>query len=125
VYKRQVEGDLDARLRMPRFTLQPLVENAVVHGLEPKEEGGRIRIDVVARGGSGVIRIYDDGPGIEPDKLKEIQEQDPVHVSKHIGVSNTKKRIQLFTGSETAFGICSRNGRGTLVTIRLPLEGKI
>lgn len=119
-----VEDGMDSRLMLPRFTLQPLVENAIVHGLEPKEEGGRILIDVRSRGSLGIIRIYDDGPGIPPEKLASMREQDPVHLSRHIGVSNTRKRIQLFTGSDRAFSISSRKGRGTLITIRLPMEGK-
>jgi sensor histidine kinase YesM len=118
----RVDEDIAAEARLPRFTLQPLVENAIIHGLEPKESGGRLVIAARRRGGRAVLRIFDDGNGIPEDKLRMIRERKSQSLSKRIGIWNTQKRIALFTHSDRCFDIVSRKQGGTLVTIRLPLK---
>ncbi len=118
----RVEEGLENEVRLPRFTLQPLVENAVIHGLEPRESGGRLVVTAKRRAGRAVIRVFDDGAGIPREKLDLIRSQQAQRLSKRIGIWNTQKRIRLFTHSEDAFSVSSRRSGGTLVTIRLPLE---
>lgn len=111
-------------IMLPRFTLQPLVENSIVHGLESKEEGGHITITIKHRGGYDIIKIGDDGVGIEKEKLMLIQSQPMDSNSNSIGIHNTQKRIQLFTGRTSSFKISSRRGSGTVIAIKLIHEEK-
>jgi sensor histidine kinase YesM len=115
------EEGLEQQLKLPRFTLQPLVENAIIHGLEPKEAGGMIRITVNRQGEYGIIKIVDNGVGIPKDKLAKIYEQQVKNVSKSIGIKNTQQRIEIFTGNKNAFTIKSKEGMGTIVSICLKL----
>lgn len=104
---------------LPRFTLQPLVENSIIHGLEPKEKGGYIGIRAKRRDQYIVINVFDSGVGISKEKLKKLRDKDKGNESKCIGIFNTKKRIRLFTGKNNAFKIYSKKNVGTLITIWL------
>ncbi|TCL00070.1 histidine kinase/DNA gyrase B/HSP90-like ATPase [Natranaerovirga hydrolytica] len=116
------DDDLAKRIVLPRFTLQPLVENAIIHGLEPKEEGGKVKIVVRKKGNFAVIDIIDSGLGIPKKLLKELQNKTFELTSKNIGIKNTQQRIILFTKNEHAFIIKSKEKMGTLVRITLPLK---
>lgn len=113
------EEGLDKDIVIPRFTLQPLVENAIIHGLEPKEEGGMILITVKRRGEYCIIKIADNGVGIPKERLNKIKDNPVETTSKCIGIWNTQKRIRIFTGQQEAFEIYSKENRGTVVTIKL------
>ncbi|MEW5898785.1 MAG: sensor histidine kinase, partial [Bacillota bacterium] len=107
---------------VPSFILQPLVENAVKHGLQPKEEGGQVEIEAAIHSGKLVIVIRDDGVGIPPE------EQQAVFISGYgrgsgIGLSNVNERLKNLYGTAYALDLTSRPGGGTTVTIRVPLEG--
>lgn len=120
----KIEESIEDDVSIPRFSLQPIVENAVIHGLEPKMTSGRLLISAKRRSGRAIIRVYDDGSGIARAKLESIKQQQTQSASKRIGIWNTQKRIRLFTHSEDSFSIASREGGGTLVTIKLPLGTK-
>ena len=101
-------------LKEPALTIQPLVENAVKHGIAPKEEGGTVRI--VSRwlsDGGAQIRIIDDGVGFDVKKLRDMD-------VTHEGLANVRERIRLEVGGELT--ITSSPGRKTtaIVTIRPP-----
>ncbi|TCT16245.1 histidine kinase/DNA gyrase B/HSP90-like ATPase [Natranaerovirga pectinivora] len=115
------EDDIEKTLMIPRFTLQPLVENAIIHGLEPKEEGGKIRIIVKREGHHGIIKIIDNGLGISKSKLEKIKNNTIEGPTKSIGLKNTQQRIQIFTGCEQSFQIKSKEKMGTIVKISLLL----
>ncbi|GAB1484553.1 hypothetical protein MASR2M78_33710 [Treponema sp.] len=117
-----IEEGIENLVTLPRFTLQPLVENAVVHGLEPKEGQGILVINAKRRADTAIIRIYDDGGGITKDKLESILSQQTPSHTKRIGIWNTLSRIRLFTRSNDSFTIISRASGGMLITIRLSLE---
>ncbi|MDO4438631.1 MAG: histidine kinase [Eubacteriales bacterium] len=114
----QVDKALLNSVKLPKFSLQPLVENAIIHGIEPKTEGGTIIIDIRKRGGYCLIRIADNGMGMDRKRLMQIRD---VNTSKRIGVRNTCQRIRYYTGREDSFSIYSKKGAGTIVAIRLPL----
>ncbi|MDD7200197.1 MAG: histidine kinase [Sphaerochaetaceae bacterium] len=103
---------------IPRFTLQPLVENAIIHGISPLEKGGHLVIDIKERKSGVVVRIADDGVGITPQRLAHLR----TYKSKRIGIANTHKRLELFYGSENVMEIISRKGRGTMVILHLKEE---
>ena len=108
-YSVNIPDEILDTLELPRFTLQPLVENSIIHGIEPLEKGGKIVIDGKRRGKNIVVRILDTGSGFDIKKLE--------NKKKGIGIENTKKRLKLFFHREDAMKILSKEGRGTLVII--------
>lgn len=122
--KLQVKLKLDPRslgVQIPILTLQPLVENAVVHGLAPKEEGGTIAVRVRRIRGHLQICIIDDGVGIEPDRLCRVLETGFGH-NNGIGMSNVNERLISLYGEHYRLRIRSRPGTGTVIRIRVPLQ---
>ena len=88
-------------IEIPRLTLQPLVENAFIHGIEEREEGGVISIRIGQTEESVVIEVSDDGEGIDQEKIESLLSLSPVrdeHVghSTGIGLTNVIRRLQLF-----------------------------
>lgn len=114
-------------VRLPCLTLQPIVENAVIHAVEPMEEGGTIRFKVEADGANVKVSIADDGNGIPGDTVQRILGEGPqVESEGHstgIGFSNVVRRLRLFYGSGDIIAIDSRQGEGTTVTLYLPRHG--
>lgn len=101
-YQIKAIDELRYVLQIPKFTLQPLVENAIIHGLEPKENGGKILISIVKRNDYAILRIFDNGQGIPKDKINELLNISNSK-SKGIGVANTKNRIEIFE-NESMYG---------------------
>lgn len=104
--------------------LQPVVENAVVHGLETVDGVGRIIISITKEDGSLRIDICDSGTGMEPEQLQSIlsglnAEQMP---RSSIALYNIHQRIRLRYGVSYGVTVESEPGRGTCVTLRLPAE---
>ena len=109
---------------VPKFALQPLVENAIVHGIEQRPEGGRVEIHAVAvDGGSTLeIRVHDNGVGMEPALLADITAREQ-QVRARIGIRNIHERIRASAGDGYGLHIESEAGKGTTVTVRLPANG--
>lgn len=114
---------------LPRRTIklivQPLVENAIYHGIKCKDGPGNIRITGSLSGDGNVIEltVADDGVGIPPDKLKALNwaMESGVHLdTQGYGIRNVNERIQLFYGSEYGVRLDSVPGRGTVAFIRIP-----
>ena len=115
-YEEKIDEELLDSVFMPKFTLQPLIENAIIHGIEPKESGGKIIVSAKKRGGKAILRIFDNGSGIEKNILAQILDNNLL--SKRIGVANTKKRLELFEKSEGGvFKIISRKDNWTMAVI--------
>ncbi len=112
------------RVYLPRFTLQPIVENAVLHGLEPKLGPGLLQVTVCRLpDGWHEVRIRDDGPGMAEETLRRLtsgQDAGTVGQVNAIGVFNTRRRLEIFTQCRDVFLIESRPGEGTLVRLRIP-----
>ena len=102
---------------IPTLTLQPLVENAIKHGVGGKEDGGRVVISTYRRGDRVCVCVEDDGVGFDESLLKE-QATDKQRT--HIGLQNVKERIQRMAGGD--FVVESQVGIGTKITIILPWE---
>ena len=121
----QIEIDEEAKLCfVPKLILQPIVENAILHGIEKKKEMGRIQIQAIVRERTLEIRVTDDGIGMQPDRLMRFRESimsDEIS-GKHIGMRNVHRRIQLHFGEAYGLKIDSEWQKGTTVTILLPVE---
>ena len=111
---------------IPRFTLQPLVENAIFHGIEPKGCAGSIALTVTLDGENGdvLIALTDDGVGMTAEQAaKALTEPGPEEAAakyRHVGMWNVHKRLQYSFGEEYGLSIRSVPGQGTTVTVRLP-----
>ena len=119
-----VPPELDS-FSIPRLTFQPIVENALLHGIMMKEEKkGTILLTGWKEGNDIVFVISDDGAGIPPEKLDSLlDEQTQAAVgssSRHIGVSNTNLRLKSLYGSKYGLSFTSVPGQGTEVTVRIP-----
>lgn len=95
---------------VPNLILQPLVENAVRYGVAARSAGGTLEVRATESNGMLRISISDDGPGLASN-LKE-----------GIGLTNTKTRLQQMYGSRQHFSVTSEAGKGTTVTLEIPLR---
>jgi LytS/YehU family sensor histidine kinase len=108
---------------VPTLILQPLVENAVIHGVGKKIEGGVVSINIDRLKSDLVITVTDDGTGMDSDRLAELlQPGREYHAS--IGLSNVDSRLRLLYGPECGLAITSEIGKGTRVIIRIPISKK-
>lgn len=107
---------------VPTFTFQPLVENAIIHGLSPKEEGGMIRIRIWQREKRLLVTVGDNGVGMEEEELLRLREQLEREDGKTgIGLGNIYKRIRaMYSGSKVE--VYSRKNVGTVIKIEIPRE---
>ena len=108
---------------IPKITVQPVVENALYHGIKEKRGGGKISVTGREDGGDYIITVSDNGIGMEPDRLGEVRDglTDSSPDSKKIyGLYNVNQRIKLDFGDEYGLSIDSVYDEGTTVTIRLP-----
>jgi two-component system, LytTR family, sensor kinase len=112
------EDDLTYRLeidpqlldtRVPSLILQPLVENAVRHGLSGRKAAGRIEIAAARDGGMMHLTVRDNGSGMA------------TNAPAGVGLSNTRSRLQLLYGSRHSFELSAAQGGGLMVRIGIPL----
>ncbi|MNI46685.1 putative sensor-like histidine kinase [compost metagenome] len=110
--------------RIPKLTLQPIVENAIYHGLEMIPGAGRIEITCYETDVYTIIEVSDNGKGIPADRLAEIQSDllGKTNYVDHIGLANVQERIELHFGSDCGITLHSEFDTGTTVTYRLPLS---
>ena len=114
--------------RMPRIVIQPLVENAILHGILPAERAGTVWVDVEKKEGVLYVVVQDDGIGIGEDCLQRFKNGEEISSGKgsrrHIGIRNVRDRIWYLYGEEYNMEIGRREKGGTRVALRLPfVEG--
>ncbi len=104
-----------------KLLLQPLVENAVFHGLEKKREPGKVEARITAAE-CGKLRfvVEDDGCGMTKERLDQVMQDILNHRSGSVGISNIFQRLHLYYGDEFMFDIKSMPGEGTCITIEIP-----
>lgn len=110
--------DLPAGIVVPKLFLQPIVENAIIHSMEPFEQGGRIRIAGRKYGEQLHFTVSDNGSGIPQEQIDDMMNRD----GGGIGLSNVKKRLSLMYGNSAGLQIQSEVGAGTTVTVFIPCE---
>jgi len=101
---------LDARV--PNLILQPLVENAIRHGIASQPGNGTIQLRAATEYSVLRLQVSDDGPGIDGS------------FKKGIGLTNTEARLQQLYGAAHSFDIRNLPGRGVEVTITIPVNGR-
>jgi two-component system sensor histidine kinase YesM len=112
-------------LYMPPLLIQPLVENAVIHGLDNTMEGAFVTVEVVQVGDHAKFTITDNGVGISPIKLEELQntlERQEEREGERIGLRNVHDRLKLSYGAEYGLTIESRPNVGTVIFFCIPME---
>ncbi|WP_161557058.1 sensor histidine kinase [Paenibacillus amylolyticus] len=107
--------------RLLKFLIQPLLENAIVHGLSSIDHSGQIRLEAKAEKGMLSIRVWDNGSGIGQERLYEIQQVMSSGTGSHIGLLSVKERIEMFYGPAYGMNITSERGAGTTVELKLPI----
>ena len=117
-------GPEEREMLIPKMILQPLVENALVHGLESKDGAKLLRIEAVHHGNVLQICIEDNGLGISEDKLTEIYGnlQGDASEQQSIGLYNVDRRIKMLYGSEYGLRVKSKLNEGTQITVELPID---
>jgi two-component system, LytTR family, sensor kinase len=111
IFKDIDEATLDAFV--PSMLLQPIIENAIKHGLAPRVEGGEIHLRTRHRDGRLTIEISDNGMGMSSERLKEVY-------GGGIGISNVHERLRLLYGDQFDMDIRSQPGEGTQIRIEIP-----
>lgn len=134
----EMDFDIDSNclsLGMPPMILQPIVENALVHGLKHKETPGHIAIGAkVVTDASGLIKIRitvaDDGSGMDEDKLKRLvdsayRQGATLGHTTGLGLSNVYERLRVFFETESILEVRSQLGQGTQVILSLPMHTEL
>lgn len=125
-YKDKMEFQIDVDpsiLHIPliKLVLQPVIENAIYHGLKYKESKGLLMVKGFRKNGNAVLQVIDNGVGMDQETLDHIYEKHKVNYqSNGVGVYNVKKRLQLYYGSEYGITYESEKGVGTTATITIP-----
>ncbi|TJY41570.1 HAMP domain-containing protein [Cohnella pontilimi] len=104
---------------IPRFTLQPLIENAYIHGLQQKN--GEIAVSAWKSSSFLYIEVMDNGVGIAEDKLADIRSGAPI---SGIGLKNVKERLQIIYGDLFVMEMDGAPGKGVAITLKIPLNGR-
>lgn len=121
-YRKEILVD-DSMVKIPSFTLQPIVENAFVHGLSNVEQGGEVVLRAWMEDEQLMLTISDNGVGMSRERLDEIRQQilSGDNLGRGIGVGNISRRIRMLY-EEGKFIVDSEEHKGTVVTITIPQE---
>lgn len=119
--KLRVEKDIDPKtlnVLVPSILLQPLIENSIKHGLEPRIHGGTVTVRSRLQGDRLMIEVADDGVGMVSQPPSALKRN-----GNGIGMKNVQERLEVLYGMRARFTVVSNPGRGTLVSIELPADG--
>ena len=103
---------------IPFLSVQPIVENAVRHGLEPGERGGGIRIEARDDATHTEVLVEDDGVGMDPEALRTLLNTEAD--GAHVGIRNVDLRLRQLYGPAGGLVVETNTGAGTLVRMRVP-----
>ncbi|HJB17078.1 MAG TPA: sensor histidine kinase [Candidatus Blautia excrementipullorum] len=125
-YKDKMEFQIDVdpsilHINLIKLVLQPIIENAIYHGLKYKESKGLLQVKGFMKDGNAVLQVIDNGVGMDAETLAHIYERHKVNYqSNGVGVYNVQKRLQLYYGSNYGITYESKVGEGTTATITIP-----
>ena len=118
-YIHELSNELE-NMSIPKLTIQPLVENALYHGIRPMGQPGTIAVSAVLQGNVVILSIKDDGIGISEEKIKSIGEDRLIQNASSFGLRGTITRLRLYYGERISYEIRSSSGNGTLIIIKIP-----
>lgn len=107
---------------IPKLTLQPLVENAIYHGIKEGSHPGKIIINGYEQDGVAILEVYDDGVGIDAQKIPRLLSEDRSYNTDSFGLANVDQRIKHKYGQQHGLRIESEKGRYTKVIVTLPIN---
>jgi len=107
---------------VPKLIIQPIVENAIVHGIENKIGNGIVKITGGLEGENIVFEVIDDGVGISQQKIQDLIESNTVDGASSIGLSNINNRIKLYYGDKYGIEVFSEIDKGTKVRVTMPIN---
>lgn len=105
-----------------KMTLQPLVENAIYHGIKGREEKGRITVRGVLEMDAIIISVKDYGVGMTEERIGQILMEESSEYKEHFGLKSVDQRIKLYYGEEYGIEVKSKLGEGTIVLVRIPKQ---
>jgi two-component system, LytTR family, sensor kinase len=105
----EVDSDI-VQAKVPRFLLQPLIENALRHGIARRADAGMVQVSTHREGGELVLTVRDDGPGLAPG----------TDVLSGVGLSNTRARLAALYVDKASLEIANQQGGGVIAIVRLP-----
>ncbi len=120
-----IYSEVDKNYKVLPLIIQPIVENAFVHGIEGAKSNGRISIKVLYKGENVLIEVSDNGSGISSERLRELMaklEKNDTSSGKSIGLTNVNKRIKMYHGEQYGMSIETVLGRGTTIRLTIPRE---
>ena len=108
-------------VRIPSFTLQPIVENALGHGMRAKEEGGRILLKIWQEGNMLTISLMDNGQGMNAEEKAALRQKilSSEKTGRSIGLGNICRRMAMLY-PDGALKVYSKEGRGTIIQLKIP-----
>jgi Histidine kinase/Activator of aromatic catabolism/Histidine kinase-, DNA gyrase B-, and HSP90-like ATPase/V4R domain len=119
-------------IRVPLLSIQPIIENAFVHGLEPSERPGRLLLSVQKAREFIVISVQDNGVGISHEQVQRLMAEEAENAENHwsahttgLGLRHVRERLRHYYGEQCQLSIESELGSGTTVRLLLPLDGTI
>lgn len=109
--------------RIPKLLIQPVVENCILHGFENRPNGGKIVLNIIKADNFLFIRVSDNGDGMDREKLAELRKHIYNQVNnRSVGLQNVYQRLKLYYGNRADLVIESTKGKGSTVTMRIPLK---
>lgn len=123
-YEINVDEDIED-YKLPKLTLQPLVENAIYHGLKPKRGKGKITVTGKTDGDMILLKVQDTGAGMSEEQLRELTDKIHNEDTTSFGLVAAYKRLKLLYGDEFRFDIVSKADSGTSIKISIPRKADI
>ncbi len=117
--------EVDRQYKILPLIIQPIVENAFVHGIEGEKANGKISIRVFYKGENVLIEVQDNGSGISSERLRELLaklEKNDTSSGKSIGLTNVNKRIKMYHGEQYGMSVETVLGQGTTIRLTIPRE---
>ena len=117
--------EVDRQYKILPLIIQPIVENAFVHGIEGEKANGKISIKVFYKGENVLIEVQDNGSVISSDRLRELLaklEKNDTSSGKSIGLTNVNKRIKMYHGEQYGMSVETVLGQGTTIRVTIPRE---
>lgn len=124
----EYEIDIDPSIqntKLPKMTLQPLVENAIYHGLKPKRGKGKITVTGTNEGNKILLRVTDTGLGMNEEELESLRSRISMEDSTSFGLTSSYKRLKILYGDDCKFVIDSKSQEGTSISIEIPRKADI